>query len=547
MLGLYQLDIGVEASRQSWRVFPLILLLYFGVVTGAASAESVLRGLKPVTVTDEHGATVTFTSSRALIVGNSAYTAGWDALAGVQQDVIEVQACLERQGFTVQVARDLNKAQMNETLDTFISGQAQDPSGRVVIYYAGHGHTLGSVGYLVPVDAPRPNEASFRAKAYAISNLKIKAQEAQAKHVLFACDACFSGTLFAPMRGAKDYVLSASREPVRMFLTAGSADETVPDVSFFRQEFVRGIDGAADLNHDGYVTGSELSTYVKQTVTDRAGAMGMKLTPHVGVSEQEGLNRGDIVFCVPQTLGNPTVRARLEPDPPLPGDTPASYMPMPSVAHDRNSSNVLWAVVGGSVVILLVGGAFLMFRSRMTPEERAQERERRHQERLAHLAAEREREKRVAEEVAAQRERDRQRNEAASKARMEEDALRRSREAEQRVRQGDPPPFQLQQGLSRTEAINTVEAYRCTLNAWAKNAAGVNDTRVFTNLGIRTIDARRAETPTPVAVKRYDALLGAWRETLFYLGHHIETRPLRSAANNATTFPQLLQQLGLGL
>ena len=59
-----------------------------------------------------------------------------------------------------------------------------------------------------------------------------------------------------------------------MFLTAGSADETVPDVSFFRQEFVRGIGGSADLNKDGYVTGCELGTHIKQTVCDRATAPG---------------------------------------------------------------------------------------------------------------------------------------------------------------------------------------------------------------------------------------------------------------------------------
>lgn len=262
------------------------------------------RGMKPMTVTDERGGTVTFTSSRALVIGNSAYSGDWDELKGVREDVVAVQAALEQQGFAVQVAQNLTKTQMNEVMDAFIAEQAQDPTGRVVVYYAGHGQTVGTVGYLVPVDAPKPANPQFKAKAYPISILKIKAQEAVARHVLFACDSCFSGSVFTPLRGANEYVLSAAREPVRMFLTAGSADETVPDVSFFRQEFVRGIGGTADLNRDGYVTGSELSTHIKQTVRDRAGAMGKKLTPQAGVSEQEGLNRGDIVFAVPN-VGSP--------------------------------------------------------------------------------------------------------------------------------------------------------------------------------------------------------------------------------------------------
>jgi len=46
------------------------------------------------------------------------------------------------------------------------------------------------------------------------------------------------------------------------------------------------------------VTGSELGSYVKQAVSDRAAAAGMRLTPQASVSEQEGLNRGDFVFRV---------------------------------------------------------------------------------------------------------------------------------------------------------------------------------------------------------------------------------------------------------
>jgi hypothetical protein len=293
-----------------------LLLLLVSCMTIVAAEEA--RGLRPLTVVDERGGSVTFASSRALLIGNSAYTAGWDALPGVREDIAAVQAALEAQGFAVQVARDLTKVQMGEVIDTFVGAQAQDPAGRVIVYYAGHGQTLGQVGYLVPVDAPKPSDASFRAKAYPIMNLKIKAQEAQARHVLFACDSCFSGSVFTPMRGANEYVLSAAREPVRMFLTAGSADETVPDVSFFRQEFVRGIGGAADANRDGYVTGSELATHIKQTVRDRAGAMGKRLTPQAGVSEQEGLNRGDFVFRVPAS-GAPPMSAPVQPPQKVPG------------------------------------------------------------------------------------------------------------------------------------------------------------------------------------------------------------------------------------
>jgi hypothetical protein len=258
----------------------------------------VSRGLKPLSITDEQGQKVTFNEHHALIIGNSHYSGAWDPLPGVVNDVAAVKACLEKQGFDVQVEMDQTKQGLADVLDAFIEEKTQREDSRIVIYYAGHGYTAGKVGYLVGVDAPKPAEKGFLRKAYEIANVKVKAQQAKSRHVMFAFDACFAGSIFTPMRGANDYVLSAARDPVRMFLTSGSADEQVPDQSYFRQEFIAGLEGAADANKDTYVTGSELATYLKQTVHDRAAAAGIRLTPQAGVSEQEGYNRGDMVFLV---------------------------------------------------------------------------------------------------------------------------------------------------------------------------------------------------------------------------------------------------------
>lgn len=266
---------------------------------GAVDADPAMRGLKPVTIRDERGGTVSFAEHHALVIGNAAYTGGWNPLPGVAEDVTAIQTCLERHGFAVQVALNLTKQALTDVIDTFIEEKAQREDARVVLYYAGHGHTEGRVGYLVGVDAPKPSERGFQRKAYEIGAIKIKALQAKSRHVLFAFDACFAGSVFTPMRSANDYVLSAAREPVRMFLTSGSADEQVPDQSFFRLEFIAGVNGAADANRDGYVTGSELGTYIRQTVRDRAAAAGMRLSPQAGVSEQEGFNRGDLVFIPP--------------------------------------------------------------------------------------------------------------------------------------------------------------------------------------------------------------------------------------------------------
>ena len=59
------------------------------------------------------------------------------------------------------------------------------------------------------------------------------------------------------------------QEPVRQFITSGSADQEVPDNSIFRRAFVDALAGSADFDKDGYLTGSELGTYIqKRTAED---------------------------------------------------------------------------------------------------------------------------------------------------------------------------------------------------------------------------------------------------------------------------------------
>ena len=55
--------------------------------------------------------------------------------------------------------------------------------------------------------------------------------------------------------------------PVRQFITAGSAHETVPAQSIFTPVFVDALRyGLGDLTGDGYVTGQELGLYLQNKV-----------------------------------------------------------------------------------------------------------------------------------------------------------------------------------------------------------------------------------------------------------------------------------------
>lgn len=70
----------------------------------------------------------------------------------------EVKAALEAHGFTVQTLLNPTRETFDRTVRRFISQYAQTPDNRIVIYFAGHGHTIKTEdgverGYIVPVEA----------------------------------------------------------------------------------------------------------------------------------------------------------------------------------------------------------------------------------------------------------------------------------------------------------------------------------------------------------------------------------------------------------
>ncbi|GDY14929.1 hypothetical protein LBMAG53_38070 [Planctomycetota bacterium] len=301
------------------QIVPFFAALLAMTVVGYGGEAA--RGDRPLSVVDPstQAQVASFSRSHALVIGNGDYQvkSAWIDLPGVVKDLARVRTALERHGFTVTVATNQTKAQLETTLTTFISRQAGQEDTRAVVYYAGHGYTRGKVGYLVGVDAGNPQNdlPGFLNGAYPIQSVKVKAEEALARHVMFLFDSCFSGSLFVPLRtGPGDYLLAKARDPVRQFLTSGSANESVPDRSLFCDEFIRGIDGAADvIVRDGYVTGSELAVYLKERVQQRAQAEGLNLHPQAGTGQpDEGRELGDFIFQVP---GGTPVAAVSQPPP----------------------------------------------------------------------------------------------------------------------------------------------------------------------------------------------------------------------------------------
>lgn len=285
----------------------------------ALPAATVAQNTEPDTAvrikTDDGSVVKLYDASYALVVGISDYIAGWADLPGVNRDVPLVKAALEKQGFLVTVMMNPTRAAFDDAMRKFINDNGYDAGNRLLIYFAGHGYTQKDatgnreLGYIVPADAPRPSlqERRFRQVAISMDTVEAYARQIEAKHALFVFDSCFSGSLVTKTRGMVPPIINAkTTQPVRQFITAGADSQEVPDVSVFREQFVEGLEGEADLNRDGYVTGSELATHLQDKVTNYTREA---QTPQYGKIRDALLDRGDFVFVLPRVNTPPRIPA----------------------------------------------------------------------------------------------------------------------------------------------------------------------------------------------------------------------------------------------
>ena len=283
----------------------LKIWLLFALAIGAATvAAETKRGLQ-VTIPGENGQPVKlYDASYALLIGVSDYTNGWRKLPGVAADVKAVKAALEEQGFQVEVVSSPTGAQLRQAFEGFISKHGRTLGNRLLFYFAGHGHTLKladerTMGYIVPADAPQPvkDRVGFEDKALDMQMIEVYAKKIQAKHALFMFDSCFSGSVFYVTRaGVPEAISYKAAKPVRQLITSGSEEEPVPDQSIFREQFVAGLRGEADLNHDGYITGEELGSFLEDKVINYSHDT---QHPQYGKIREPKLDKGDFVFQVP--------------------------------------------------------------------------------------------------------------------------------------------------------------------------------------------------------------------------------------------------------
>jgi hypothetical protein len=288
-----------DIMRIRTTILTIVLSLLFASVLLAAQ-----RGIKVTAKTPTGKAIPLYSGSYALIIGNGDYTKGWDPLPGAIRDVNDVTRALKENGFKVILKKNLTRSGFNRALGDFFYKYGRNKTNRLLFYYAGHGHTQQmftdeALGYLVMVDAPVPEKdpVGFRQSSVDMQAIVTEAKMTKARHVLFMFDSCFSGSILnLRERVVPENISDNVSLPVRQFITAGRANEPVPDHSIFKQAFLDLLEGRdKEPIPDGYITGEELGLYLKNKVPKYNPTQ----HPQYGKIKDVRLDKGDFVFQLP--------------------------------------------------------------------------------------------------------------------------------------------------------------------------------------------------------------------------------------------------------
>jgi formylglycine-generating enzyme required for sulfatase activity len=292
----------------------LVVMLLIGICLNVFAQN---RG-GDLEVVDSNGTVVgRFTNAHALVIGESVYTNGWRRLPGVKEDAVAVKKLFEEQGFNVETIEDANSRNLRNGITNFLDKYGFNPDARIILYFAGHGATLDlsgrRMGYIVPVDAPLPqgNNVAFLQTAIPMTQFETWAKQYTSRHILFIFDSCFAGSVFRTQGATPPAINRLISQPVRQFITSGDADEEVPDESIFRRELEHALrHGAADMNGDGYVSGTELGLYLYDRVSNY---MTGRQNPRTGKLNDTNLDKGDFIFATGVTK---VANDKLQPPPP---------------------------------------------------------------------------------------------------------------------------------------------------------------------------------------------------------------------------------------
>lgn len=239
--------------------------------------------------------------SYAVVIGVNAYTK-WPSLEFAVADAKAVEQLFKDIGFDeVTVITDHEATQRRILTELFQAlPNKVKREDRVVFYFAGHGQTEdlpngGKKGYIIPVDA---DTFDYTTTAISMNQIRNLSSRIAAKHILYVIDSCYSGLGLSRSYGLSPklsgYLKKVASMRVVQIVTAGGKGEQVQERDghgLFTSYFLKALKGAADIDKDKVVTGTELGAYLRPAVSN---ASGQTQTPLYGRLEGEG----EVIFSV---------------------------------------------------------------------------------------------------------------------------------------------------------------------------------------------------------------------------------------------------------
>ena len=287
-----------------------------------------------------------YADSRALVIGINKYQYASPLIHACNDAKAVAEALVSTLGFpqeNVELLLD-GDATRGAILGRFLRYADSEVVGsddRIVIFFAGHGHTLsgrrGETGFLVPADGKVDDLASL----IRWDELTRNADLIPAKHMIFLMDACYGGlalTRTSIPPGSMRFLKDMLQRYARQVLTAGKGDEVVSDGggtrsghSIFTSHLLDGIAGAAAPS-GGIITGYGLMAYVYDKVS---GDPHSHQTPHFGFLDGDG-----DVICDAKALATLKSEALSEPKAGVDIFIKAPVVSAP-IAHEETVADVL--------------------------------------------------------------------------------------------------------------------------------------------------------------------------------------------------------------
>lgn len=214
--------------------------------------------------------------SWAVVIGIENYLLA-PPIPGALNDAKQVAQAFRRMGFdeVLEISdKEASSRHLQQVFSNFLPRKV-GRMDRLVIFYAGHaGVTQDAdgkdLGYLVPWDAQVTNVG----KALTFDQLKEFTRRSASKHTLLIIDAAVRGwEETAPQQLSLEGRLSPEADTdrrVAQVITAGDKGEQsirAEGKSLFTARLLAGLQGAADVDKNGWLTASELGAYLQQDIT----------------------------------------------------------------------------------------------------------------------------------------------------------------------------------------------------------------------------------------------------------------------------------------